>query len=138
MSIETRKSINGEDLSIKSFKMKSLLANISSDFSFHITNSSFEFSKEILTDLYDKENVFQRRFNYFKFPDYVKYKIFIFKDSILTKHRQMSANFVDTLFQNEIQLQIKKEIERRRISRKASKVLRNTKVNFIFKKIEFR
>lgn len=72
MSIETRKSTIGDDLSIKSLKMKSLLANISSDFSFEIINSSFDISKEIITDLYDKENVFQRRFNYFKFPDYVK------------------------------------------------------------------
>lgn len=41
----------------------------------------------------------------------------------------MSRNYVDALFNTEIQLQIQKEIEKRRISRKASKVLRNSKVN---------
>jgi hypothetical protein len=78
MSIETKKLIIANDFSIGSVKMKSLLANISSDFSFQIINSSFDFSKEVMTDLYDKDNVFERRFNYFKFPEYVKYKIFIF------------------------------------------------------------
>jgi len=78
MSIETKKLIIANDFSIGSINMKSLLANISSDFSFQIVNSSFDFSKEVMTDLYDKDNVFERRFNYFKFPEYVKYKIFIF------------------------------------------------------------
>lgn len=75
MRIETKKSIISDDLSLRSINMKSLLAKISSDNSFQVTNSSFELSKEIITDLYDKENVFERRFNYFKFPGYIKYEI---------------------------------------------------------------
>jgi len=38
-------------------------------------------------------------------------------------------NFIDCLFQKEIGLQIQKEIERRRLTKKASNVLRNSKVN---------
>jgi hypothetical protein len=41
----------------------------------------------------------------------------------------MSRYYVDALFNKEIQLQAQKEIEKRRITRKASKVLRNSKVN---------
>ncbi len=80
MSNETSKSIiAADDFSLKYLRMKSLDANFCSNFSFQIETSSFDFSKEVITDLYDKENIFQRRFNYFKFPDYVKYNIYFLK-----------------------------------------------------------
>jgi len=81
MSIQTGKSKNEDDCSIRLSKLDTLIANLNSSFSFH-NDSSFELSREVVTDLYDKENVFQRRFNYFKFPEYVKY-IFTFKASFI-------------------------------------------------------
>jgi len=71
MRIETRNLNNQDDFSFKLTKLNSLLVNLSSSFSFH-NNSSFEFSKEIITELYDNDNAVQRRLNYFKFPDYIK------------------------------------------------------------------
>ena len=62
MSIETINSKIVEDCSIKITKIDSLLSQFNSTFSFHC-DSSFEITRDIMTDLYDKENVIQRRFN---------------------------------------------------------------------------
>jgi hypothetical protein len=71
MSIESLKSNFIYDCTVNLSKMEDLLTKISSDCSFSF-RSSFENSKEVMTDLYDKENVIARRFNYFRFPLHVK------------------------------------------------------------------
>jgi len=79
MNIETIKSKkiqNMEDIYFKIAKVDDLFTNLSSNYSFHC-DSSFEESKDIFADLYDKENAFERRINFFKFPQHVMYIIFI-------------------------------------------------------------
>ncbi len=81
MSIQTGKSKNDNELSIKLSKLDTLIDHLNSSFTFYY-DSSFEISREVMTDLYDQENVFSRRFNYCKFPSEVKY-IFISKYIII-------------------------------------------------------
>ena len=71
MSIETIKRKFVDECNVILYNVDDLINNLSSNCSYSI-NCSFDLSREIVTDLYDKDNVNKRRFDYLKFPKLVK------------------------------------------------------------------